>query len=300
MKHRLEFTLSENPWAPTAVIEEINVRTGAGLVLTGLSGQVGGVSSAAFVRWPDGRDAALTRTKTPLPRMQQTGAVLDAARARGLSVPRHDLLLPLSDGLVAVVQERLPGTQPDRVSVHMIDALVEQNERFQGLLAHTRDVPPPDAFPTTEATWKKTLGRHSDRSRRVLEQTHEIEGPVLFQMSGDDLVHVDYSVENALFDESENLTGVVDWNAGVARGDRRFSLLRLKSNVASDYGASAEVIAHISHILETTLDRDLLRTYSRHIAVQKVHYAIHNRFTAEGRWGLNHCLREAESAVGLL
>ena len=29
--HRLEFTDSENPWAPTAVIAEINERTGSGL-----------------------------------------------------------------------------------------------------------------------------------------------------------------------------------------------------------------------------------------------------------------------------
>lgn len=93
VEHHLEFTLSENPWAPTAVIEEINARTGAGLTLTGISGQAGGVSSAAFVRWPDGRDGALTRTRSPLARMRRTAAVLDMVRARGLPVPRHDLLL---------------------------------------------------------------------------------------------------------------------------------------------------------------------------------------------------------------
>lgn len=300
MEHRLEFTLSENPWAPTAVIDEINLRTGAGLILTGLSGQVGGVSSAAFVQWPDRRDAALTRTKTPLARMHQTATVLNAARAGGLPVPRHDLVLPLSDGLVAVVQERLPGTPPDQASIRMVDAMVELNERFQDLLAYAPDVPPPDAFPTTEATWNETLGRHSDRSRRVLERMREIEGPALFQMSGNDLVHVDYSLENALFDESGNLTGIVDWNFGIARGDRRFSLLRLKSNVASDYGASPDVIAHVNRILEMTLGPDLLRTYSRHVAVQKAHYAIRNRFKGEGKWGLEHSLREAESTVGLL
>jgi hypothetical protein len=29
--HKLEFRLSENPWTPTAVIEEVNARTGSGL-----------------------------------------------------------------------------------------------------------------------------------------------------------------------------------------------------------------------------------------------------------------------------
>ena len=65
-EHKLEFTLSENPWAPTAVVAEINDHTGSGLELVGLSDQVGGTSSAAFVEWPDGRQAALTRTTTPL------------------------------------------------------------------------------------------------------------------------------------------------------------------------------------------------------------------------------------------
>ena len=56
MSHKVEFRLSENPWAPTAVIEEVNARTGSGLVLTGLADQVGGSGSAAFVAWADGRE----------------------------------------------------------------------------------------------------------------------------------------------------------------------------------------------------------------------------------------------------
>ena len=70
--HRLEFTDSENPWAPTAVMAEINERTASGLELAGLAEQTGGTSSAAYVRWPDGRNGVLTRTTTPLDRMRQT------------------------------------------------------------------------------------------------------------------------------------------------------------------------------------------------------------------------------------
>lgn len=36
-EHRVEFRLSETPWAPTAVVEQINELTGAGLTMTGLS-----------------------------------------------------------------------------------------------------------------------------------------------------------------------------------------------------------------------------------------------------------------------
>ena len=82
-EHKVEFTLSENPWAPTAVLAEINERTGSDLELVGLADQVGGTSSAAFVRWPDGRQAALTRTTTPLAVMRQTARVLGDARRAG-------------------------------------------------------------------------------------------------------------------------------------------------------------------------------------------------------------------------
>ena len=42
--HRMEFTESENPWAPTAAVAEINVHTGSGLELVGLADQAGGTS----------------------------------------------------------------------------------------------------------------------------------------------------------------------------------------------------------------------------------------------------------------
>lgn len=296
VQHRLEFRLSENPWAPTAVIEEINERTGAGLTLSGLSGQVGGSSSAAFARRPDGREVALTRTNISLERMQQTADVLNAMSDRGLPVPRHELVLPLSDGRVVVVQERLPGGQPDRVDIGMVDALVELNEQFRGVLADMPSVARPDAFPTVQPHWEQTLGRHSARTRRILDRIHELEGASLFQMSGDDLVHIDYSVENALFDESGKLTGIVDWNFGVARGDRRYSLLRLKSNVAGDYGASPEIVAHIDRILDTTLGAELLRTYSIHRAVYGVHHSIRNRLPPER---IDSDLCTAESHLGI-
>src|SRR4051794_39518139 len=113
MSHKLEFRLSENPWAPTAVIDEVNARTGSGLMLTGLADQVGGCSSAAFVAWPDGRESALTRTPTPLAVMRQTADVLNELRRHRLPVPAHQLVLELTDGYVAVVQERLPGRHVD-------------------------------------------------------------------------------------------------------------------------------------------------------------------------------------------
>ena len=60
--------------------------------------QQGGTSSAAYVRWPDGRQSALTRTHISMEWMQRTGEVLSVLASEGLPVPRHELVLDLADG----------------------------------------------------------------------------------------------------------------------------------------------------------------------------------------------------------
>jgi phosphotransferase family enzyme len=225
-EHRLEFTASENPWAPTKVVAEINDTTGSELELVGLAEQVGGVSSAAFVRWPDGRAGAITRPNVPLERMRETAEVLSTIRAHGLPVPLHELVLRLSDGKVTVVQERLPGKHLAYCDAGVVEEMVAMNERFAGLLVDRPDVPPPPAFPARTAAghpWQQTLGRYSERSRRLLRRLLEIDAGHPFEMTGDDVVHLDYSLGNVLFDERGKISGIVDWNYGIARGDRRFA-----------------------------------------------------------------------------
>lgn len=212
-EHRIEFRQSENPWAPTAVIEEIIECTNSGLVLVGLDEQIGGTSGAAYVRWPNGRDAVLTRTTTPLDRMQQTAEVLAMARSKGLPVPRHDLILPLADGYLAVVQERLPGRPSRHIDIHVVETMVAANERFAGLLA--------------------------DRS----------EVPVVGPTAGSDLVHTDYIPDNVLYDENGRVTGIVDWNFGVARGDRHFALIKLRNDLDNRANVEPEAIQRLDEIL---------------------------------------------------
>jgi hypothetical protein len=54
----------------------------------------------------------LTRTKTDIGLMRLTAEVLELAKRGGLPVPAHEAVAELSDGYVAVVQERLPGRRP--------------------------------------------------------------------------------------------------------------------------------------------------------------------------------------------
>src|SRR2546421_11976934 len=71
------------------LLDDVNRATGAGLRFVGqaAAGQVG----AAFVRWPDGRDGVLTRGAGTIGDLRRTATTLDAARRRGLPVPRYQL-----------------------------------------------------------------------------------------------------------------------------------------------------------------------------------------------------------------
>jgi aminoglycoside phosphotransferase (APT) family kinase protein len=283
MSHRLEFRLSENPWAPTAVIEELNARTGSGLTLTGLADQVGGSSSAAFVAWPDGRESALTRTRTPLTVMRQTASVLNDVRAEGLPVPAHELVLELADGYVAVVQERLPGHHVDSLDATTAAAFVAMNDRFAGVLRDRPQVPRPRAFPDVTSgygAFDRTVGQLGERGRRLLERLLEVDGGRPFRMRGDDLVHTDYTPGNVLFDDDGKVSGVVDWNSGAARGDRHYALLAMYWGSMGRTTAGAQELnqieAELGHVPEATS-----RSYEAHWMVNQVHESIVKGFPPE-------------------
>ncbi|HEY6737507.1 MAG TPA: aminoglycoside phosphotransferase family protein [Actinopolymorphaceae bacterium] len=280
MSDTIEFRLSENPWSPTDVVAELNARTGSGLTLIGLADQVGGTSGAAFVAWPDGRQAALTRTRIPLPHMQQTARVLNEVRDRGLPVPAHQVLIELSDGWVAVVQERMPGRHVDRLDRTTAAAFVAMSDRFAGLLRRHPDVPPPAAFPDRGpgyGEFEYTIGRLGPRGRRLLDRLLQIDGGKPFRMRGDDLVHVDYSPGNVLFDDMGRVTGVVDWNMGVARGDRRYALVGLSWTSVGRSTVPAAELALIDEAL-ADLDPEVRRSYEAHRVVQHVHSSISKGF----------------------
>lgn len=280
MAHRLEFRLSENPWAPTAVIEEVNARTGSGLMLTGLADQVGGSSSAAFVEWADGRESAMTRTRTSLAVMRQTASVLNDVRGQGLPVPEHQLVLELSDGYVVVVQERLPGRHVSELNSTTAAAFVAMNERFAGVLRDYPEVPRPRAFPDSASVFEDTIGRLGERGRRLVERLREVDGGRPFRMQGDDLVHTDYTPGNVLFDDTGEVSGVVDWNAGAARGDRYYALIGLHWGSVGRRTVGAEEFKQVEEKL-ADLSPAARRSYEAHWMVDQVHESILKGFPLE-------------------
>lgn len=266
---------------PDAVgqVAAVNERSGAGLTLVGVADQ-GDSGGAVYVRWPDGRDGVLTRSPASPERMRQTAEILAEARAAGLPVPRHDLIVELDGGVVALVQERLPGRPASRLDAVAIDAMVAVNERFAGLLADRPDVPTPALGlgpDHPEASTAAALTAHSARSRRMLERIRAIRETAPPTIAGDDLLHPDLTVGNVLY-ESGQVSGVVDWNWGAHRGDRHFALVRIYVDLfwSTVYPGTVDRSAwdRLDAVVETMIDPDLLRAYWAQITLGQLTHWI--------------------------
>lgn len=288
--------MSDDPLAPVPrldaeqLVRQVNENTQAGLEFVGRAadGEVG----AAFVRWPDGRDGVLTRGHGSTAELRRTAAILETARARGLPVPRYDLIAELPDGS-GVVQERLPGSPPAAVDASLLRAMVELTGRFEGLLASQPDVPAPSMYLRESGPGfcvHESLERHSDRTRRLLGWVREVGRSEPAEMRGDDLVHLDFHTGNVLTDASGRITGIVDWD-GIGRGDRRFALVTLRFGA---YGQRPDAgLGWFDELLDTTLDAPALRLYWAHMSLRQVDWSIRHHTRAD----LDRWLTLAESRI---
>ena len=266
-----------------------NQRADGGLELVGLVAQTGGTSSAAYVRWPDGRECALTRSALSLHWMRRSAALLSMARAEGLPVPRHDLVIEMADGRLAVIQERLPGWPPDWVDASRIEAIVEANSQFAGFLAGRPEGADLPMFlqpgGTSDRVRRRALEMHANRSRRLLRKIEEIERIEVDDVPEDDLVHPDYGLGNVLFDARGEITGIIDWNDGATRGDHRFALLKLGINVEAEgdqYGVQPGARRRLDAMLQAMIDPTLLRRYWAQWSLCAVSHAILHGFPVVG------------------
>jgi aminoglycoside phosphotransferase (APT) family kinase protein len=265
-------------------VQALNERAGCRLELVGLVEQ--GQSGAAYVRWPDGRDAVVTTALTSMEHMQQTAEVLAAVKALGIPVPLHEFLLPLDDGTIAVVQERLPGATAPVADLATVDAIIAMNERFAGLLSDRPDIPTPslslgrpsDAIPFS------SLETHSPRSRRLLRLIQKAGTDDDGQVVGNDLVHVDLTVPNMLFAPDGCISGVVDWNYGVARGDRHYGLVKLLHNLSFEAASSdlqdrpsPDALRRLDQVVAATIEPPTFRKYWAHQTLNMLYGSF--------RWG---------------
>ena len=265
-------------------VEQVNLRSTAGLTFLGAA-DAGETAGAAFVAWPDGRRSVVTLAMVPSASMRRTAEILEGLRAQGIPVPRHELVVDLGDDVVAVVQERLPGRPTERVDADVIDALVAANDRFAARLAGRSDVPIPrlyldesgPAFPRHE-----TLEQYSDRSRRLLRRIRAIGSREPNEMSGTDVVHPDFTVPNVLFAADGTISGIVDWNNGLHRGDRHFALVKLYFDLTWDASApdggrhriQPSALTRLAGVLQSSTDPRTLQLYWAHWTLTMLHWVI--------------------------
>jgi hypothetical protein len=152
------------------------------------------------------------------------------------------------------------------------------------LPGHRPDVPLPQLqLPPADGL----LEQYDARSRRLLVRIRElIAGSSTAAFNGDDLVHPDLTVPNVLFDRSGEVTGVVDWNLGVARGDRRFGLVKLLFDLTwaaavpgPEQRPTAAALDRIDELVHTTIPPDTLRTHWAHHTLSMLSWTIHARDT---------------------
>ncbi|MFD2079851.1 Ser/Thr protein kinase RdoA involved in Cpx stress response, MazF antagonist [Actinopolymorpha cephalotaxi] len=265
---------------PAHLVALVNEHTDAGLTLLGPA--PGGEVGAAFVRWPDGRDGVLTMGPgSSADVLRTTAEILATARAQGLPVPAYDLIAEVPDA-VAIVQERLPGSPPARVDRAVVEAMVELNERFAGLLADRPDVEPPDLYLRHSGPGfclHEPLARYDDRTRRLLAWIREVGVGDGARMTGDDLVHLDFNVGNVLVDGAGGISGIVDWD-GIGRGDRRFGLVTLRFDVASRNG-DPDTARWLDDVLDRTIEPETLRLYWAAMSLRMVDWMIRHYSAAE-------------------
>ena len=112
------------------------------------------------------------------------------------------------------------------------------------------------------------MAGYDERTRKILHRMWEIGDAVPDLLPGNDLVHIDYARGNVLTDEFGRITGVIDWNGGVARGDRNFALVSLRSDmewkVLSETGIDdvhRAATDRLDRVLDERLDPVTLRAY---------------------------------------
>lgn len=283
------------------LVERIGAESGVRLTVDGVAEQ-GDSGGAAYVRWPDGRRGVLTEAYGSPARLRHVGEVLDLVRSRGIPVPRY-LLVASVDGTTVVVQERVPGKPAGRIDRGTIDAVAELTDRFAGLLADRPDVANAVLHLGTggrEVCRHDTLAGHDARSRVLLARIRAVGGGD--RVDGDDLVHLDFTPGNVLFDEYGVVTGVVDWHgvSGLARGDRRLGLVTYRFDLA--WGAALDpeyppvtpaAVERLDAVLEAMPARVLQRFWA-YLSLRMVDWTIRHHGPAD----VDHQLAFAATRLG--
>jgi Ser/Thr protein kinase RdoA (MazF antagonist) len=219
-------------WNPPAVLAALAAATGVRLTEEGRppGGQIG----ACYVRWPDGHRSVLTCVPAEHRASAHQGAELARiARAAGVPAPGYELVAELP-GVVAVVQELLPGIAPTTVTRSTVESMVELNGRLRGLLSRRAGLPMASLYLQADGPGfclHGPMAGYDGRTARLLAEIEAAGAQLPEHLAGDDLVHFDFHPGNVLIDQAGTVTGVVDWD-GAARAHGALDLMTLRFDLA--------------------------------------------------------------------
>jgi aminoglycoside phosphotransferase (APT) family kinase protein len=252
----------------------------AGLVLTWDGACPGGQVGASYVRWPDGHRSVLTwQPAGDAASARQACALLEVARTSGVPAPRYELVQEVPSAVV-IVQELLPGRLPTALGRRTVESMVALNRRCRGLLADRHDLPAPSLYLLTDGPGfclHEPLARYGRRTAALLAQIHEIGAAGPEQLSGDDLVHLDFHPENVLIDEAGTVTGVVDWDA-IGRGNGDFDLITLRFDLAR---RAPDLGRRLGEQLADHVPEEVARVCWAHMSLRLVDWSIRHLTPAD-------------------
>jgi Phosphotransferase enzyme family len=225
----------------------------------------GGAVGAWVVRWDDGHESVMTWSP-PLREGQRPGSLdraiemMDLAADAGVPVPRYEAVVPLADGGVAVVQERIVGVTPELVTPGLIDRLLKLVECRRGLTAGTafagqplplylRSDGPGFCLHDPVRTFSATTAVLLDAIEDAVDDDDDD------QLDGVDVVHLDFHIGNVLVDPGDpaRVVAIVDWG-GAAPGQVELDLAILAFDLTwRSPGPIQERVER--HLLETTEQR---------------------------------------------
>ena len=155
----------------------------------------------------------------------------------GVPVPRYETVIPLPDGSVAMLQERVPGVPVTETTVALVDHVIGLAEIRRNLVAGTRfEGRGFNLFLTTSGPGfchHEPLRTHSEATRSLVARIETVGADYGDELSGSDLVHFDYHLGNVLVHEhdSDRVAAIVDWG-GAHAGDLAVDLAILRFDLS--------------------------------------------------------------------
>jgi len=255
----------------------------------------GAVGAFAVAR-DDGTEWILTVDPPRVPgdddtRFDDALELMELARAWGVPMPRYEAVIPLPDGSVAVLQERMPGVPVTETTAALVDHVVGLAELRRNLLTGTRfEGRGFDLFLTSSGPGfchHEPLRVHSDATRALLSRIEAVGAEYGDVLTGADLVHLDYHLGNVLVDEHDHdrVAAIVDWG-GARAGDLAVDLALLRFDLS--WRAPA-IGLEVEQTLRNEIDGETFLRVWAHASLRLVDWAIRHHPRDVDHWvSLSH------------